>query len=136
MDTLETLLKVAQSRLDDVSREAGAAAERMASLNEALVAMEQSQAHARAHSDVDVSLLVVAGDYLGRRRAEKERLEDEIAAQRDVVDEIRARLTMAYREKSKFEQLLAREQAREAQAEAAREQKQMDEAALRLANRR
>lgn len=135
MDTLETLLKVAQSRLDEVSREAGVAAERMATLNARLV--ELSREHARAgETDGDLSVLIAAGNFRGRQRDEREAVSREIEEQRGVIEGLRARLTLAFQEKSKFEQLIAQAKLREARAEAAREQKQLDEAALRLANRR
>lgn len=134
MDTLETLLKVAQSHLDDISREAGVAAERMARLNRKLLALDERGAAMRA--EFDVVLTVAAGDFRGRQRAERLALQQEIEEERQSLDEIRARLTLAFREKSKFEQLLARQQERARQAEATREQKALDEAAIRLANRR
>ena len=134
MDTLETLLKVAQSHLDEVSREAGIAAERMGQLNRELLSMDDRQQAAR--TDFDVSLMVAAGDFRGRLRSEREQLKQAIEEERKSLDEIRARLTLAFREKSKFEQLLARQEERAKQAEAAREQKALDEAAIRLANRR
>lgn len=135
MDTFETLLKVAQSRLDEVSREAGIAAEHMASLNARLVSLGES--HQRASSGgEDVSILIAAGAYRLRHREEREELEAEIEAQREVLSGIRARLTLAFQEKSKFEQLIAQDHARRARAAAAQEQKQLDEAALRGLQRR
>lgn len=134
MDTIGTLSKLAQGRLDDVSREAGIATERMARLNRELLALDER--HHQDDADTDISLLVSAGDFRGRRRAARAAMEETIAEAREVLDEIRERLSLAYREKSKFEQLTAREAARRAQAEAEREQKQMDEAAIRLANQR
>ena len=129
MGTLDTLLKVAQSRLDEVSREASVVAERMAVLNQQLLVLDQRRDDPGTTSDV--ALLVAAGDFRGRLRSEREALQRVIEEQREVLNEIRGRLTMAFREKSKFEQLLAQEQVRAAQAEAVREQKLMDEAALR-----
>lgn len=134
MGTFTTLLKVAQGRLDEVSREAGLVAERMAGLNAKLLAL--SDGHAAVRAGDDVSLMIAAGDYLGRQRSERADLEQQITEQRRVLDEVRARLTLAYQEKSKFEQLIAQEQARAARAAAEAEQKQLDEAALRSAQRR
>ncbi len=134
MDTIGTLLKLAQSRLDDVSRKAAVVAERLATLNRELIELDQG--HRASDGDGDISVLIVAGDFRGRRRAEREALQGRIAEQREILDQIRGQLTVAFREKSKFEQLAAREAARAALAEAEREQKQMDEAAIRLANRR
>lgn len=133
MGTLDTLLKVAQSRLDEVSREASVVAERMADLNRQLLALDQRRDDPALTADV--SLMIAAGDFRGQRRLKREALQRAVAEQREVLDEIRARLTMAFREKSKFEQLLAQENVRAAQVEGAREQKLMDEAALRLVNR-
>ena len=135
MSTFETLLKVAQGRLDEVSREAGAAAEALSRLNEKLVALGRAQAGAAA-SGSDVTIMIAAGNYLGRHRAERSELEREISEQRAVLDGLRAKLTAAFREKSKFEQLIAQEQARKAHLAAELEQKHLDEAALRSVNRR
>lgn len=134
MSTYDTLLKVAQGRLDEVSREAGAAAEVLSRFNEQLIALGKSYAGAGASNDVNV--MIAAGNYLERQRVERAKLEGQIAEQRAVLDELRARLTTAFREKSKFEQLIAQEQARKAQLAAELEQKQLDEAALRSVNRR
>lgn len=133
-DTLETLLKVAQSRLDEVSREAASAAEHMSSLNTQLAELERAQAAASVTDDVEI--LVAAGGFRGRQKFEREAIEAEIAAHRILVDEIRARLTLAYQEKSKLEQLLAQQRSREARAAADLEQKQLDEAALQGQARR
>ncbi len=135
MSTFETLLKVAQGRLDEVSREAGVAAEALSRLNEKLVALGRLHASAAASSS-DVTIMIAAGNYMGRQRAERSELERQIVEQRAVLDELRAKLTIAFREKSKFEQLIAQEQARKARLAAELEQKQLDEAALRGVNRR
>jgi flagellar biosynthesis chaperone FliJ len=135
MKSLETLLKVAQRRLDDVGRE-------MARLNQhldglrveeaKLIGREQAEIAAAMH---DIALMVLIPDYR-RRVAHQVAL---VRARTDQAEalmaDMRARLTAAYQEKSKFEELLKRERIREAQTRSALEQSALDEAAINRVGR-
>jgi hypothetical protein len=135
MKSLETLLKVAQRRLDNVGRE-------MARLNQhldglrveeaKLIGREQAEIAAAMH---DIALMVLMPAYR-RRVAQQVAL---VRARTDQAEALmadtRARLTAAYQEKSKFEELLKRERIHEAQTRSALEQSALDEAAINRVGR-
>ncbi len=135
MKSLETLLKVAKRRLDDLGIEAaklGVELDKLRTEAAVLVAREQSEVEL---ASTDLQLLAMMPAYRQRMAQQIGAAEHRLAdAEAQLVD-VRQRLSAAYQEKSKFEELLERERAREALARAASEQAQLDEVAINRAGR-
>jgi flagellar export protein FliJ len=135
MKSLETLLKVAQRRLDDFGREIAKLGQHLDGLR-----MEEAKLIGREQAEVaaalnDITLMAMMPAY-------RRRIAQQVALVRARVDQAealmadtRARLTAAYQEKSKFEELLERERIREAFTRAALEQSALDEAAINRVGR-
>ncbi|MBI1360316.1 MAG: flagellar export protein FliJ [Alphaproteobacteria bacterium] len=135
MKSLETLLKVAKRRLDDLGIEAAKLSIELDNLRAetaVLAAREQSEVEL---ASTDLQLLAMMPAY-------RQRMAQQIgAAQQCVVEKeaqleaVRERLTAAYQEKSKFEELLERERLRAEMARSAAEQAALDEAAINRVGR-
>ncbi|MEZ5936956.1 MAG: flagellar FliJ family protein [Hyphomonadaceae bacterium] len=135
MRTLETLQKLAQRRLDEVTLEVASATARIAEAREEMEELRRREraeiAAAMSHPEFYGSLPAFRGRVAEKSRALQTRI-DEIEASLQLV---RARQADAYREKSKFEQLIETRAIRAAEEEAARDQARLDEAAISRANR-
>ncbi len=135
MKALSTLLKLAQRRLDEASIEAmrlAARIEAMRGEEEAILAREMAERIAAAH---DVSLAAFLPAYLARTKAQLTMKRAEIADAEEHQAELKQRLTAAYQEKAKFEQLIELNREREAAERAAAETAALDEAAILRAGR-
>ena len=135
MSALDTLLKLAQRQLDEVSREAAVAHAAIQDLRSDMDAARARAQRADQAAQADIDLMIGAGDFRGRMSREQEEILERIDAEEALLETIRERLAVAYQEKSKLEQLIEREKRVAAQAAAAAEQKQLDEAAINLSNR-
>ncbi len=131
MKSLHTLLKVAQRRLDDLGAEAARIAMQIQDLEarEAAVrAREEAELAGAAGKDPTFAAMLTA--YRMRVKQQVGELRAQIAARTQELEDVRKRLSDAYIEKSKFEQLIEQARRREDAERAAREQAQLDEAAI------
>ncbi|MEP7210541.1 MAG: hypothetical protein ABI740_06865 [Alphaproteobacteria bacterium] len=135
MKSLDTLLKVAQRRLDDLGRE-------IAKLGQHLDILRMEEAKLIAREQAEIALAMQDVSLMAMMPAYRQRVAQQVALVRARTDQaealmvdMRARLTAAYQEKSKFEELLKREAAREALARSALEQSALDEAAINRVGR-
>lgn len=133
MKSLHTLLKVAQRKLDDLAVESARISQEVAALNE-------REANIRAREQAEIANATREPAFASMLPAYRMRVKQQIAevrAQADAkqkqMDDIRQRLSEAYIEKSKFEQLIEQTRTREDAERLAREQAQLDEAALNRA---
>jgi flagellar export protein FliJ len=133
--SLETLLKLAQRRLDDLGREMAGLSQHLDGLRmeeATLIGREQAETAAALH---DVSLMAMMPAYRRRVQQQVALVRTRIGQAEALMAETRERLTAAYQEKSKFEELIERERIREALEESAREQASLDEAAINRVGR-
>jgi len=130
MKSLETLLKVAQRRMDALGVEATRIAQRIDHTRmqqAAILAREETEVQL-AEGDVQLGAPLIA--YRRRVKFQLDEIKEAIAADEASLAEVRERLAAAYQEKSKFEQLIEREALRLAAERAAKDQAAMDEIAV------
>ena len=135
MKSLGTLLKVAQRRLDELGIEAatvGAEVSDLQNRENVIRAREQTELANAARDPMFAAMLPA---YRMRVKAQLADLEVQISAKQKALDAVRQKLSEAYIEKSKFEQLLDQAQIRAATERATREQAQLDEVAINRAGR-
>ena len=135
MKSLETLLKVAQRRLDDVGREIARLGQHLDGLRmeEAnLIGREQAEIAAALH---DITLMAMMPAYRQRVAQQLALLQARVGQAEALMADTRIRLTEAFQEKSKFEELLQRERVRAALALSTLEQAALDEAAINRVGR-
>jgi flagellar export protein FliJ len=130
MKSLPTLLKVAQRRIDALAVEAARALEEIDAIARAGEAARARQGEEVALGSAQLETALMLPAYTARMKAENAERSSRIAGIEQTLARVRAALMEAYREKSKFEQLLEREEVRLAAEALAREQAAMDEAAL------
>lgn len=133
MKSLHTLLKIAQRKLDELGIEAARAAREVDEL-------QQKIAGIRAREQAEIAAAAANPDYAAMLPAYRLRVRwqvDEIGvvvrAKEAELAEIRERLSAAYIEKSKFEQLIEQGRVREETERQAREQAMLDEVAINRA---
>lgn len=130
MKSLHTLLKVAQRKLDELGVEAAKIGTEVAELQgreASILAREQAEL-ANAARDATFASMLPA--YRMRVKQQVVELRSQMSAKEKALEDIRARLSEAYIEKSKFEQLLEQAEIRAAAERATREQAQLDEVAI------
>ena len=135
MKSLGTLLKVAQRKLDEIGIEAAKIAIEVAELQareNAIRAREQAELGNAARDSTFAAMLPA---YRMRVKAQIADLKAQMSAKEKLLEEIRQRLSEAYIEKSKFEQLLDQAEIRTDTDRATREQAQLDEVAINRAGR-
>ncbi|MFZ4685723.1 MAG: flagellar FliJ family protein [Hyphomonadaceae bacterium] len=135
MKSLGTLLKVAQRRLDELGIEAatvGAEVSDLQNRENVIRAREQTELANAARDPMFAAMLPA---YRMRVKAQLADLEVQISAKQKALEAVRQKLSEAYIEKSKFEQLLDQAQIRAATERATREQAQLDEVAINRAGR-
>lgn len=133
MKSLETLLKVAQRRMDELGLEVTRLRheiEEIRASETALLAREANEVAQAAHDTVFASMLPA---YRARVKRQVGEIRVRIAEKERVLNETRDRLTEAYQEKSKFEQLIEQEALRKSAERAAKEQAMLDEVAINRA---
>ncbi len=133
MKSLHTLLKVAQRKLDEIAVESARITQEVAALNE-------REANIRAREQAEIANAASEPAFASMLPAYRMRVKQQIAevraqatAKEKALDEIRQRLSEAYIEKSKFEHLIEQTRVREETERFAREQAQLDEAAINRA---
>ena len=130
MKSLHTLIKVAQRKLDELGVEAAKVGAEIAELQgreSAVLAREQAEL---ANAARDPTFSAMLGAYRMRVRQQVSELRSQMSAKEKALEDIRERLSQAYIEKSKFEQLLEQAERRATAERAAREQAQLDEVAI------
>jgi flagellar export protein FliJ len=135
MKSLGTLLKVAQRRLDELGIEAATVGAEVADLQNrenVIRAREQTELANAARDPMFAAMLPA---YRMRVKAQLADLEVQISAKQKALEAVRQKLSEAYIEKSKFEQLLDQAQIRAATERATHEQAQLDEVAINRAGR-
>lgn len=133
MKSLKTLLKVAQRKLDELGVEAariGTEVNELAAREQSIRMREQAEI-ANAAGDPTFASMLPA--YRLRVKWQIDEVRAQVSVKEKALEEVRQRLSDAYIEKSKFEQLIDQAEEREATERAAREQAQLDEVALNRA---
>src|SRR5262245_45842005 len=135
MKSLETLLKIAQRKMDELGVEAARVGTQIAELQ-----IKQATLRAREENEVriaanDLSLSALLPDYRAKVQWQCDQLGVEVGKHEALLAGIRQRLNEAYQEKAKFEQLLEQEAIRRATERATREQAQLDEVAINRAGK-
>ena len=133
MKSFHTLLKIAQRKLDELGIEAARAGNEVADLQSKIAgirAREQAEIAAAAADPAYASMLPA---YRLRIRWQVDELNVQTRAKEAKLAEIRERLSAAYIEKSKFEQLIEQTRVREDAERQAREQAMLDEVATNRA---
>jgi flagellar export protein FliJ len=130
MKSLETLLKVAQRRLDEFGVEAiriGQFIEQLRMQEASILAREETEVQLAAN---DPSLGALLPAYRARIKVQVGEVRVQIAQKEATLADIRGRLNAAYQEKSRFEQLIEQEKLRRSTERAARDQAGLDEVAI------
>lgn len=133
MKSLQTLLKVAQRRMDELGVEAvriGQFIEQLRMQEASILAREENEVKLAA---ADPSLGSMLPAYRARVKTQVIEVRRQIAEKEAVLAEVRDRLNAAYQEKSKFEQLIEQEAVRRTTERAAREIAALDEVAINRA---
>jgi flagellar export protein FliJ len=133
MKSLETLLKVAQRRMDELGVEAvrlGQHVEQLRMQEASILAREESEV-ALAASDPALGAMLPA--YRARIKLQAGEVRTEMTEKEALLVEVRGRLNAAYQEKSKFEQLIEQEALRRSTERATRDQAMLDEVAINRA---
>ena len=133
MKSLQTLLKVAQRRMDELGVEAAKVQVQIDELQAkqaSIVAREKQEIAAAAGNSMFASMLPA---YRLRVKWQLDEVQQQVKAHEGVLSGIRDRLQEAYVEKSKFEQLIEQEAKRVSAERAAREQAMLDEVAINRA---
>ena len=135
LKSLETLLKVAKRKLDELGVEAariGQFADQLKMQEASVLAREEAEVQA-ASSDMVLAPLLPAYRMRVKRQLKDIRTQAQEAEASLAL--VRERLNAAYQEKSKFEHLIEQERIKAAMVRAAIEQAQMDEIAINRAGR-
>jgi flagellar export protein FliJ len=133
MKSLHTLLKVAQRKLDELGVEAAKIGTDIAELQgreHAVLAREQSEL---ANAARDPTFIAMLPAYRMRVKQQVGEFRAQMSVKEKALEDIRKRLSEAYIEKSKFEQLLEQTDLRAATERATREQTALDEIAINRA---
>jgi flagellar export protein FliJ len=135
MKSLGTLLKVAQRRLDELGIEAATVGAEVADLQNRANVIRAREQTELANAARDPMFAAMLPAYRMRVKAQLADLEVQMSAKQKALEAVRQKLSEAYIEKSKFEQLLDQAQIRSATERATREQAQLDEVAINRAGR-
>lgn len=135
MKSLETLLKIAQRKLDELGADAGRMQQHIDGLAIELAAMKarEDQEVRNASSDIQFASMLPA--YRLRMKWRQDQMRVKIAESETTLGLVREKLAEAYQEKSKFEQLIEQARIRAAMERAAAEQKTLDEVAINRVGR-
>jgi flagellar export protein FliJ len=133
MKSLHTLLKIAQRRLDELGVEAVRAAREVDELNQKVAGIRAREQQEIATSMANPAYAAMLPAYRLRVRWQIDEVSVQTRAKEAELAEIRERLSAAYIEKSKFEQLIDQMRVREDAERLAREQAMLDEVATNRA---
>lgn len=133
MKSLPTLLKIAQRKLDELGVEAARAGRDLDELNQKILGIRAREQQEIATSATNPAYAAMLPAYRLRVRWQLDEIGVQLRAKEAVLAEIRERLSAAYIEKSKFEQLLDQMRIRDDAERLAREQAMLDEVAINRA---
>lgn len=133
MKSLDTLLKIAQRRMDELGVEATRIQVEIGELEQKVVSIREREANEVALASKDMSLAQMLPAYRLRMKWQADQIRAKVSESQTLLADIRERLNEAYREKAKFEQLIEQENVRRTTERAAREQAQLDEVAINRA---
>ena len=133
MKSLDTLLKIAQRRMDELGVEATRIQVEIGELEQKITSIREREANEVALASKDMSMAQMLPAYRLRMKWQTDQIRAKISASQSLLADIRERLNEAYREKAKFEQLIEQENLRRTTERAAREQAQLDEVAINRA---
>jgi len=134
MRSLPTLLKVAQRRLDELGVEAVRAGREVDELNQKIASIRAREQTEIATSMANPAYAAMLPAYRLRVRWQIDEISVQARAKEAELAAIRERLSAAYIEKSKFEQLIEQMRQREDAERLAREQAMLDEVATNRAS--
>lgn len=133
MKSLHTLLKIAQRRLDELGVEAARVTNVLNEMNQKVAGIRAREQAEIATSMANPAYASMLPAYRLRVRWQIDEIGVQIRAKEAELAEIRERLSAAYIEKSKFEQLIEQMRVREDAERLAREQAMLDEVATNRA---
>lgn len=133
MKSLKTLLKVAQRKLDELGVEAARIAQDVSELEAREASVRAREAMELANAARDATFATMLPAYRLRVKWQIDEIRAQVSAKEAALTEVRQRLSEAYVEKSKFEQLIEQGRIREFNERAAIEQAQLDEVAINRA---
>ncbi len=133
MKLLPTLLKIAQRKLDELGIEAARAGREVDELNQKVLGIRAREQQEIATSVANPAYAAMLPAYRLRVRWQLDEVGVQLRAKEAALADIRERLSAAYIEKSKFEQLLEQMRVRDDAERLAREQAMMDEVAINRA---
>jgi flagellar export protein FliJ len=135
MKSLDTLLKVAQRRLDDLGVEAANLQTRIDAMHQEEARLDAREAAEAGAAARDPMLAGMLSAFRARMKIARHEIRGRISEAEKTMELVRERLATAYQEKSKFREMLDQSNQREETARLTREQAQLDEAALNLSIR-
>ena len=135
MKSLQTLLKVAQRKLDELGVEVARIGQEVNELNIREAAIRAREQAEIANAALDPTYASMLPAYRLRVKWQIDEVRTQITARSEALEDVRKRLSEAYIEKSKFEQLIEQTRVREDAERAAREQAQLDEVAINRAGK-
>ena len=133
MKSLPTLLKIAQRKLDELGIEAARAGREVDELNQKVLSIRAREQQEIATSVANPAYAAMLPAYRLRVRWQLDEVGVQLRAKEAALADIRERLSAAYIEKSKFEQLLEQLRVRDDSERLAREQAMLDEVAINRA---
>ena len=133
MKSLPTLLKIAQRKLDELGIEAARAGREVDELNQKVLSSRAREQQEIATSVANPAYAAMLPAYRLRVRWQLDEVGVQLRAKEAALADIRERLSAAYIEKSKFEQLLEQLRVRDDSERLAREQAMLDEVAINRA---
>lgn len=133
MKSLHTLLKIAQRKLDELGVEAARVGAEINELNQKVAGIRAREQQEIATSAANPAYASMLPAYRLRVRWQIDEISVQTRAREAELAEIRERLSAAYIEKSKFEQLIEQTRMREDAERLAREQAMLDEVATNRA---
>lgn len=133
MKSLQTLLKIAQRKLDELGIEAAKLTQELAELEGRVASIHASEQAEIASAVGDPMFASMLPAYRQRIKLQVAELRARMKVKEDALEDLRSRLSEAYIEKSKFEQLIEQGRIREVAERAAAEQAQLDEVAINRA---
>jgi len=133
MKSLQTLLKVAQRKLDELGVEAARIGQEVSELEAREASVRAREAAELVNAESNAMFASMLPAYRMRVKAQIAEIRAQASAKEVALKDLRKRLSDAYIEKSKFEQLIEQGRIRETNERAAIEQAQLDEVAINRA---
>ena len=133
MKSLQTLLKVAQRKLDELGVEAARIGQEVRELEAREASVRAREAAELVNAESNAMFASMLPAYRMRVKAQIAEIRAQASAKEVALKDVRKRLSDAYIEKSKFEQLIEQGRIRETNERAAIEQAQLDEVAINRA---